>query len=105
MHIHSIQSDSNSLGDRKNARIAMSSNYKDSNHTSFLLGDFQGTGKICSNKQSSHHRDVSYSSFVRRFSWELKILFELAKFELHEFEVGRIDCSYRYRAEQHEGTK
>ena len=28
--------------------------------------------------------------FVRRFSRDLKILFELAKFELHEFELDRV---------------
>ena len=35
------QSYSNSLRDRKNVRIAQSSNYSDSNHRGFLLGDLK----------------------------------------------------------------
>ena len=61
---------SNCLGDRENAPIRKGSNYRDSNDGGFLLEDFQGSCKFSLNQQN---------------------------FELHEFELNRVDCSFRLR--------
>ena len=45
--MQSTLSNSNSLGNRKNVRLAKSSNYRDSNDRGFLVGDFEGNCKFC----------------------------------------------------------